>query len=582
MSLLPAVQADAERDEQLARLLSAMTDQLRQGNQPDLDRLSQAHPELANELRDLWAAVQIAEAFARPQPISNPATIGEAPANGPSARRGSPDPADGAGQKTFPTDQFVLPRSFGDFELLEELGRGGMGVVYKAWQKSLGRTVALKMILRGELASPADLARFRAEAEAAGRLSHANIVAVYSFGDSAGQAYFSMQYVPGTTLARRIDGRPLPPQDAARLVALVARAVHHAHQQGFLHRDLKPSNILLDNQGRPHVTDFGLAKRVEGGPSLTRSGAIVGTPTYMPPEQITGSRGALGPASDVYSLGVILYEMLTGRPPFQAASPVDTLMLVLEQDPVPPRLLNPGVDRELEMICLKCLQKPADLRYPTAQRLAEDLEAFLSGEPISARPSGLAYILGRMLRETHHAPVLENWGLLWMWHSLALFLLCLVTNWMFWQGITSHLPYVILWSVGLVAWGAIFWALRRRGGPVTFVERQIAHLWAAGVSASIALFVVEWLLGLPVLRLSPVLAVFAGMVFLGKAGILSGEFYLWSAALFVTAGLMALFPDVGLVLFGTVSALSFFVPGLKYHRQRLRGIRSDSLDLPVL
>jgi serine/threonine-protein kinase len=288
----------------------------------------------------------------------------------------------------------------------------------------------------------------------------------------------------------------------------------------------------------------------------------------------------VGPASDVYSLGVILYELLTGRPPFQAPSPVDTLMLALEQDPVPPRLLNARVDRELEMVCLKCLQKPPELRYRTALELAEDLEAFLQGDEISARPSGLAYFLGRMLRRTHHAPVLEHWGVLWMWHSLAIFVLCAVTAWMAGQEIESHWPYLALWSVGLVAWGTIFWALRRRGGPVTFVERQIAHLWAAGIAGSIVLFGVEWVIGLPVLTLSPVLAVFAGMVCLGKAGILSGEFYLWAAAMFVTAGLMAVFPRVSLLLFGLASAASFFFPGLKYHRQRLRGASGDAAICP--
>jgi serine/threonine-protein kinase len=175
-----------------------------------------------------------------------------------------------------------------------------------------------------------------------------------------------------------------------------------------------------------------------------------------------------------------------------------------------------------------------------------------------------------MLRETHHAPVLENWGLLWMWHSLKILLLCAVTNWMAWQGITNHVPYLVLWTSGLIVWGAIFWALRCRGGPVTFVERQIAHLWAAGVAASISMFVVEWVIGRQVLELSPMLAVAAGMVFMAKAGILSGEFYLWSLAMFGTAVLMALFPDVGLLLFGLVSAAAFFFPGLKYYRQRIR------------
>jgi serine/threonine-protein kinase len=555
-----AAPADTGRDENLARLITELTDQLRRGGRPDVDAAARQHPELAAELRELWAAVQIAEELARPADPSRPTVERPAP----------PTPAAG------------VPRSFDDFELLEEVGRGGMGVVYKAWQKSLGRTVALKMILRGELASPADLARFRAEAEAAARLDHEGIVAVHGVGEYDGQAYFSMQYVEGTTLAARVAAGPLPPREAARVVAAVARAVHHAHQNGILHRDLKPANVLLDRQGRPHVTDFGLAKRVTGPGStpaaagLTRTGAVVGTPSYMAPEQAAGSRGTLGPAADVWALGAILYELLTGRPPFQAASPVDTLLLVLEQDAVPPRLLNARVDRELETVCLKCLQKPPELRYRAARELADDLEAFLQGEPVSARPSGLGYFVGRMLRATHHAPVLENWGLLWMWHSLAIFVLCAVTNLMAWRGVDNHWPYLALWSVGLVAWGSIFWALRRRGGPVTFIERQIAHLWAGGIAGSIVLFAVEWVIGLPVLTLSPVLAILAGVVFIGKGGMLSGEFYPWAGAMFVTAGLMAGFPRVGLLLFGVVSAASFFFPGLKYYRQRLRGASGEA------
>jgi eukaryotic-like serine/threonine-protein kinase len=331
----------------------------------------------------------------------------------------------------------------------------------------------------------------------------------------------------------------------------------------------------------PLITDFGLAKQVEGGASLTRSGAIVGTPSYMSPEQAAGSRGVIGPASDVYSLGAILYELLTGRPPFQAPSAVGTIMLVLEQEPVPPRRLNPGVDRNLEMICLKCLQKPADLRYPTAGKLADDLEAFLKGEPIAARPSGMAYIVASMLRETHQAGVLENWGALWMWHSLVLLILCTVTQVLAWNHVTNIFPFLAIWIVGLGTWASIFWALRRHlGGPVTFVEREIAHVWAASTLGSISLFGVELLLRLPVLKLSPVLAVLAGMVFLVKAGMLSGWFYLASAACFVTAVLMAMFPDVGLLLFGSVSAVCFFYPGLKYYRQRQQEVRESSGTRP--
>ncbi|MFO0797486.1 MAG: serine/threonine-protein kinase [Gemmataceae bacterium] len=474
------------------------------------------------------------------------------------------------------------------------MGRGGMGVVYKARQKSLDRIVALKMIREAHLASPDDAARFRTEAAATARLKHPNIVTVYEVGTVGGQAYLCMEYVDGATLAQRVaaDG-PLPPREAARLVAVIARAVQQAHAEGILHRDLKPSNILLAGDRRqetgdgdtppglacalspvscllsPKVSDFGLAKRLDSGGTLTRTGAVVGTPAYMSPEQ-AGGRKDLTAAADVYSLGAILYELLTGRPPFQAAHPVDTLLLVLEQEPVPPRDLNPTVDRELELVCLKCLQKPAELRYPSAGLLAADLEAYAAGEPIAAQPSGLRFLLARVFRETHHAEVLENWGKLWMWHSLMIFLLCLATQAMAWASVGDHVYYLALWSVGLVTWGAIFWQLRRRAGPVLFVERQIAHAWAAGVSASITMFGIEWLIPLPALSLSPAVAVAAGMVCLFQAGILSGKFYLWAALNFAAALVMPLIPGASILLFGVVSALSFFIPGRAYHLQRMR------------
>ena len=294
-----------------------------------------------------------------------------------------------------------------------------MGVVYRASQSSLGREVAVKMILRGQLASQADRQRFEAEAQAAAKLDHPGIVPVYEVGEIDGRPYFSMKHVRGTTLAQRLADGPLPSREAARILAAVARAIHFAHMRGVLHRDLKPSNILLDEHGEPHVTDFGLAKQLTEAGSMTRTGAVLGTPAYMAPEQAAGIRGQVGPQSDVYSLGVILYHMLTGRPPFQAASPAEMVMLVLEQDPVPPRMLNPKADRDLEMICLRCLQKPIDLRYASAAALADDLEAYLNDESIAARSGRFGQILASWMRETHHAAVLENWGLLWMWHSLA-------------------------------------------------------------------------------------------------------------------------------------------------------------------
>jgi serine/threonine-protein kinase len=271
---------------------------------------------------------------------------------------------------------------------------------------------------------------------------------------------------------------------------------------------------------------------------------------------------------------------LTGRPPFLAASAVETLLLVRSEEPVRPRALNPQIDVDLEFICRKCLEKRPEHRYASAKKLADDLEAFLSGEPVSARSSSLVYFFSRLLRETHHAPVLENWGLLWMWHSLTIFLLCAVTSAMhyagsagYWPILTEHWPYMALWSICLVAWAAFFWYLRRRGGPVTFVERQIAHAWGAGVIASIGIFAVEIQLGLPVLTLTPVLAIAAGMVFLVKAGTLSGWFYIAAALSFAGAIPMAyLGPPWSPLVFGAISAVGFFVPGLKYYRQRLRSL----------
>jgi serine/threonine-protein kinase len=371
----------------------------------------------------------------------------------------------------------------------------------------------------------------------------------------------------------------MPEREAARLVMQVARAIHYAHERGVIHRDLKPANILLDADGAPYVTDFGLAKRDASAALHTTTGAILGTPAYMAPEQAAGSRGEAAAACDVFSLGAILYALVTGRPPFQGTSPVDTLLMVLEQDPLPPRLLNGRVNADLEMIVLKCLQKPPELRYASAGALADDLQAFLSGEPIAARSGRLAEVVARLFRETHHATVLENWGLLWMWHAFVLLMLCVVTNWLHvrrasWSALGDHWTYVLLWGGGLLVWAPIFWALRRRAGPVTAVERQVAHVWGASIVAVILLFVVEWLLGLEALTLSPVLGLISGMVFVVKAGILAGAFYVNAAALFACGVAMAYLDRAGfpytITLFGVVAGAAFLVPGWKYLRQSRR------------
>ena len=522
--------------------------------------------------RELWAVASLAEAFG--SEVSSEQVGGDV----------SISPA---GQSTDGRTR-PLPAGFADFELLEELGRGGMGVVYRAHQKSLDRIVALKIVLAGSAATRADLARFRGEAETAAQLNHPHIVPVYEVGEHNDLPYFTMRYVQGSTLAERLVDGPLPARGAARILAPVARAIAKAHERGVLHRDLKPSNILLDADGQPYVSDFGLAKRLLPDSSdgrtqpynpLTQTGAIMGTPGYMSPEQAAGSRGTVGVSTDIYSLGAILYAMLTGRPPFQAASPVDTVLMILEQDPISPQILNPRVDRDLEMIALKCLQKPAELRYASANELADDLEAFLADEPISARSGRFTQVMNRALRETHHAGVLENWGLLWILHSLVLLVLCVVTNAFQLSGVESRWPYLALWTVGLGTWAAVFWNLRRRSGPITFVERQIAHVWAGSMIVDTFMYAIEFQLGLPVLTLSPMLGPVGGAVFLAKAAMLSGVFYIQAVVLCLTGLVMAwlqrqsYIPNVGVGLFGVMSALCFFVPGWKYYRLARRNRR---------
>ena len=329
------------------------------------------------------------------------------------AARNIPSTTASSGQPDGPT-----LRRFGDYELGEALGRGGMGVVYEATQVSLHRTVALKMILDSEAASLTSRRRFTLEAETAAKLNHPNIVPVYEVGEHEGQPFLSMKFIAGENLRKKIvsgdlclitKGNSTSKTDfrdraiaIARLVATMAHAVHHAHENGVLHRDLKPANIIVDRDGQPHLTDFGLAKLLEPkvGASthapITISGAVLGTPSYMSPEQAAGRR--LSVASDIYSLGAILYEMLAGRPPFQAGTLLETLRMAAEQEAKRPGAINPRIDRDLDTICIKCLEKNPIARYPTAEALAGDLERWLRHEPIQARPAGVSLRLRRWTR----------------------------------------------------------------------------------------------------------------------------------------------------------------------------------------
>jgi serine/threonine protein kinase/Flp pilus assembly protein TadD len=292
-----------------------------------------------------------------------------------------------------------MQMEFGDYELLEEIGRGSQGVVYRARQKSLNRTVALKIIALGHWASKAHVKRFRREAEAAASLEHPCIVPIYEVGEREGACYFSMRFVEGGQLdeilksatadSSRGEREPIPPRRAVELIVKLARTVHYAHQHGILHRDIKPGNILLDSKGEPHLTDFGLARLVETESTVTRTKEVLGTPSYMAPEQAVGKNAAVSSATDVYGLGAVLYQLLTGQPPFAGGTTYETIKLLLETEPRQPRLLNSRIDRDLSTICLKCLEKDPKRRYPAAVGLAEDLERWLKHEPILARHTGI-------------------------------------------------------------------------------------------------------------------------------------------------------------------------------------------------
>jgi hypothetical protein len=344
---------DLHVDERLGDVLAAYLEASDAGWAPDRRTSLSRYPQWQGQLAEFFAAQDEVDGLAAP--FRTPG-VNETPAS----RPGDPtvaldDPAPGG---------FVgVPGVIGDYELLEEIARGGMGVVYKARQVSLGRTVALKMILNGRFASPAEVLRFRNEAETAARISHPGIVPIYEVGEHAGHPYFSLQLVEGGSLA--------------------------AHQAGIIHRDLKPANILLE-EGRPLVTDFGLAKRLlQDGHGLTQTGAILGTPAYMAPEQAQGGPHPLTTAADVWSLGAILYELLAGRPPFQKGNTLDTLLALRDDsEPAPPRSLNPRVPADLQAICLKCLRKDPAQRYPSPEALADDLQRFLAGEPIVCRAEG--------------------------------------------------------------------------------------------------------------------------------------------------------------------------------------------------
>ena len=392
----------------------------------------------------------------------------------------------------------------GDYELLEEIARGGMGVVYKARQKSLNRTVALKMILAGKLAGDSDVKRFRAEAEAAGSLSHPHIVGIYEVGEVEGQNYFTMPFVDGPSLTELMISGRWPMDDgkgAARLMAKVAHAVQHAHEHGILHRDLKPGNILVDSRGEPQVMDFGLAKRLGEDSGLTLSGAVLGTPSFMAPEQAAGRTRDITAAVDIYGLGAVLYYLLTGQPPVVADSPLNALVMVLEGEARMPRTLNPRVPAHLERICMRCLEKEPRNRYASGAELAEDLERFLRGEPPSFRPVDVSARIRHWL--VHHPALASRLFGVGVCAVISQIGYSLLHH----HGVKQHQQVVLALAVWLGMSVLCQWGLNRDRA-----REIIRFMWAAAdVAILTAVLLIDRALESPLLGLYPALVVVSGL-----------------------------------------------------------------------
>ena len=433
------------------------------------------------------------------------------------------------------------------YEILGELGRGGMGVVYKARQARLNRLVALKMILSGGHAGGKELARFRSEAEAVARLHHPGVVQIYDVGEHDGLPFFSLELCPGGTLADRLRGTPLPERQSAELVEALARAVEAAHRQKVVHRDLKPANILFAEPAsdpaswcQPKVTDFGLAKRLDET-LQTATGAVMGTPSYMAPEQAGGEAHAVGPAADLYALGAILYECLTGRPPFKAATAMETVLQTIHEAPVPPRLLNRRVDPDLEKVVLKCLEKQPSLRYAGARELAEDLRRHLDGEPVTARSVNLLERIHRELSYSQHEAYLGPWGVGLMYLATLIFAAHLATSLLLMEGCPEWLSFWVPRAVLLGGLVTLFLRFRPHATvwPTNSAERLMWALWGGYLLTFGSVYHVLQFQGQDHLHVYGVAAAVSGLAWLVMGGGVWGGGYVIGGLFLLAAPLMA-------------------------------------------
>jgi hypothetical protein len=543
-------------DPEAAAALDAALDDLHCGRTVDRQALLARYPQLDGALAALG------------QLIAGPHTLTECPSPLADAARPTPTADDALSASA---KRVSLP----GYEILGKLGVGGMGIVYKARHLRLNRLVAIKMILAGEHASEAMIARFALEAETVAQLQHSGIVQIYEIGEHDGHSFLALEYVAGGSLASRLDDKPWPADKAAELVETLARTMQVAHDHGVIHRDLKPENVLLTEAAEgtltPKITDFGLAKRLQDAAGRTRTGEIMGTPSYMSPEQAAGKKD-IGPAADIYALGAILYRLLTGRPPFRADTSLDTLMLVLEQEPLPLRALNKSLPRDLEAIVLKCLAKQPSERYASAAELADDLRAFLHGEAVTAKRLTWLKQLQYGLHRRHRDILSEGWPRLLLAVGLTILVGCVLAN--CWERCLDprHSWWAMLLTKLVQIGVMLFLAVRLRPFKergMTAVERQVWNLVPAYYGAYVSLLIVNYFLA-ESLPLAPMLAVLSGMGFAMLGATVWGWFYVWATAFFALAVLMVCPPiaPFGLSLLGGGWFVALLVGSIQLHFTR--------------